>query len=61
LARTAIVWFLIEMRPINRIGDTTMADVLRTPSTVAQGETMEHNADFLREGVGMLSQKSRDT
>jgi hypothetical protein len=56
LTLTAIVRFLLEMRPIDQIGDT-MADELRMgPAQLLRKARMEHNADFLKEGVRVLSQ-----
>jgi hypothetical protein len=56
LTLTAIVRFLLEMRPINQIGDT-MADELRMGfAQLLRKARMEHNADFLKEGVRVLSQ-----
>jgi hypothetical protein len=56
LTLTAIVRFLLEMRPIDQIGDT-MADELRMGlAQLLRKARMEHNADFLKEGVRVLSQ-----
>jgi putative transposase len=57
LTRTATVWFLFRKRPINREGDTTMADQLRIGlSELLRKAQLEGDAEFLKEGVRVLSQ-----
>ena len=58
MTETATVWFLDRKRPIYREGDTfTMADELRIGlAELLCKAKMDQDANFLREGVRVLSQ-----
>ena len=56
LTKTATVWFLPEKRPIYR-RETTVVDELRIGlSELLRKAMIEQDADFLKEGVRVLSQ-----